>query len=282
MLHDLRCHWLVGHSSALLVGSTKGERPSSLRAVGRFISESIAQVERNRVAYNVTVAMTAFKNSAHAMDLFQPGSTHTEVELGSSPVFGPAIVGVTNRIATTPADCVKLFEEGMSNLDDAKELVVAFFVLKQVVKGSSGAETVYLSSLAVVVAGEDPAQLSAVREKHRSVPFTLLRYAVGGGSAAVCLITVPGDGAESSCAKAALGVGASMRKVRNSPPRSGNVRNFVTFAEGEVQKQKERAGKLDDPEKKAALTNLIERIETMLKDALALLSKPMETEAKIY
>ncbi|KAH8612429.1 hypothetical protein ERJ75_000891000 [Trypanosoma vivax] len=261
MLHDLRCHWLVGHSSALLVGSTKGERPSSLRAVGRFISESIAQVERNRVAYNVTVAMTAFKNSAHAMDLFQPGSTHTEVELGSSPVFGPAIVGVTNRIATTPADCVKLFEEGMSNLDDAKELVVAFFVLKQVVKGSSGAETVYLSSLAVVVAGEDPAQLSAVREKHRSVPFTLLRYAVGGGSAAVCLITVPGDGAEAHVQRRRW---ESVRPCESEkqPPRSGNVRNFVTFAEGEVQKQKERAGKLDDPEKKAALTNLIERIET--------------------
>ncbi|ORC87255.1 uncharacterized protein TM35_000232260 [Trypanosoma theileri] len=282
MLEDLRRHWLAGHNSTLLFGASKGQKDQSLGLAEAFLLNALNRVEKEGIKFDVNISMAGFKSSDEARDLLKSGASYEKVKLGSSPVFGPALADITTKTVTKPSDCVSTFKEGIKRLESSK-LAIAFFVLKQVKKATSGEETVYLSSLGFVFAGEELSHFTSLKEKSSSEPCTLLRYAVGGASVAVCMIAVSGDGKEKESVKKALETAKAMGQVKNSPPRSGNVKHFVDFTKQELPKQKENAEKnKDDKAKYDAMQKITARMEKMLKDAETLMAKPMDTKPTVY
>ncbi|KEG11620.1 hypothetical protein DQ04_02431000 [Trypanosoma grayi] len=227
--------------------------------------------------------MAAVKGGDEVKDLLKSGASYEKMQMTSSPIFGPAIGGLSSKEHRQSSDCAKTFEDGLKASSKPEELVLAFFVLKQIKKGSSSEETVYVSSLCFVIAGEEVSHLTGVKDKSKSEPYTLLRYAVGGASASVCLVAVTAEESRKDSVNAALDAVKSMRQVKNSAPRSGNVKHFVDFTKNELPKQKAAAEKLNDnPEKQKSAQKIVTRMEVMLKDAQELLSKPKETKPKAY
>ncbi|KAF5220046.1 hypothetical protein ECC02_006954 [Trypanosoma cruzi] len=276
MLEDLRCHWLAGHNSSLLIGTTKGEMKDAFNLGTQFITNTLSVLEKEGFKFDVSVTMAAVKGGSEVKDLFKSsGAAYENIQLASSPVFGPALRGMTSKKLTKSSECVKLLEDGLGKHDKEKELLVAFLVLKQMKKSSTGDDTVYLSTLCLVVAGEEVSHLTGIKEKKASEPWTLLRYAVGGASNTVCLLAVSAEGKKTSNVKAVLEVGKTMREVRNGIPRSGNLMHFVEFTKRELTKQ--RAAAVKDE----SVKRVVVRLEKMLKDAEEFLANP-DSEPKTY
>ncbi|PWU99406.1 hypothetical protein C4B63_9g383 [Trypanosoma cruzi] len=276
MLEDLRCHWLAGHNSSLLIGTTKGEMKDAFNLGTQFITNTLLVLEKEGCKFDVSVTMAAVKGGSEVKDLFKSsGAAYENIQLASSPVFGPALRGMTSKKLTKSSECVKLLEDGLGKHDKEKELLVAFLVLKQMKRSSTGDDTVYLSTLCLVVAGEEVSHLTGIKEKKASEPWTLLRYAVGGASNTVCLLAVSAEGKKSSNVDAVLEVGKTMREVRNGIPRSGNLMHFVEFTKRELTKQ--RAAAVKDE----SVKRVVVRLEKMLKDAEEFLANP-DSEPKTY
>ncbi|RNF15340.1 hypothetical protein TcG_07281, partial [Trypanosoma cruzi] len=276
MLEDLRCHWLAGHNSSLLIGTTKGEMKDAFNLGTQFITNTLLVLEKEGCKFDVSVTMAAVKGGSEVKDLFKSsGAAYENIQLASSPVFGPALRGMTSKKLTKSSECVKLLEDGLGKHDKEKELLVAFLVLKQMKRSSTGDDTVYLSTLCLVVAGEEVSHLTGIKEKKASEPWTLLRYAVGGASNTVCLLAVSAEGKKSSNVNAVLEVGKTMREVRNGIPRSGNLMHFVEFTKRELTKQ--RAAAVKDE----SVKRVVVRLEKMLKDAEEFLANP-DSEPKTY
>ncbi|EKF26754.1 hypothetical protein MOQ_009540 [Trypanosoma cruzi marinkellei] len=276
MLEDLRCHWLAGHNSSLLIGAMKGESKSAFNLGTRFVTHALSTLEKEGCKFDVSVTMAAVKGGSEVKDLFKSsGTAYENIQLASSPVFGPALKGMTSKKLTKSSECVKLLEEGLEKHTKEKELLLSFLVLKQMKKSSTGEDAVYLSTLCIVFAGEDVSHLTGIKEKKASEPWTLLRYAVGGASNTVCLLAVSAEAKKEANVKDVLEVGQIMREVRNGIPRSGNLLHFVEFTKRELTKQ--RAAAVKDE----SVKRVVVRLEKMLKDAEEFLANP-ESEPKTY
>lgn len=215
-------------------------------------------------------------NKNNASDRLNANTEYKKLKLGSSPVYGPCLLDLTNKVVTSAEKCVEVLDDGLKAVTVNDEIVVAFLVLKEYKTGDE--KSVHISSLCIGYFREKLASLIDLKEKASSSPHRLFRYAVGGASVTVSLLVMADNDPK---AYSLLEVERKMRQVKNSPPRSGNLKRFIDFTEKEVIRQKEKLSGLSGSEKKARESQ-IARLEEMVKDAQEMFNNPEKTQPKGY
>ncbi|EKF26753.1 hypothetical protein MOQ_009542 [Trypanosoma cruzi marinkellei] len=282
LLVDLQDHWIAGHTSALLVGGAKDRGEDSVQFARRFLTQCLEKVERNSkeklIEFDITVTFCLVESTDRIRDLLNPDNAKYEkMQLGSSPVFGPCLCGMKSKNVKSAKDCVDAFDEALGRSDEKKQLVVGFFVLKQL-KKSSEENDVYLSSLCMGLAREEISHFNELREKGTSDLCTLFRYAIGGASVTVTTLLLSERDPNS---RGCLELGRKMREIKNNPPRIGNLRRCLEKTKKEIVRQRDNMNKMDDSEKKLT-ERIVARMETIVKDSEEMLSNPDSTNLKFY
>jgi hypothetical protein len=281
LLSELRSNWFNGHNSSLMMCAGKGKVAATQEVARTFIQKCIERLEKNEkdtgVKFDITMTMVAIRGADQCCDLLKSGAGYDKMAMGSSPVYGPCLLDLETKVVKTGAAATELFNAGLKNAKEEKEIVAVFYVLKTIKK--TGAETeVHLSSMCLALCGETVAHMTDIKDKSPSSPHRLFRYAVDGACVTVSGLCIDSNDEE---AQPALEVERKMREVKNQPPRSGNVKRFVDFTYKEITRQKEKVATVSGSEKKMRETQ-IERMEEMVKDANELLSEPEKTRPKGY
>ncbi|KAF8279842.1 hypothetical protein TcBrA4_0101610 [Trypanosoma cruzi] len=282
LLVDLQDHWIAGHTSALLVGGAKDRGEDSVQFARQFLTQCLEKVEKNAkeklIEFDITVTFGLVESTDRIRDLLNPeNATYEKMQLGSSPVFGPCLCGMKSRNVKSLKECVDVFDEALGRSDEKNQLVVGFFVLKQL-KKSSEENDVYLSSLCMGLAREKISHFNELREVSTSDLCTLFRYAIGGASVTVtALLLSERDPNSRGC----LELGRKMREIKNNPPRIGNLRRCLEKTKKEIGRQRENMNQMGESEKKLT-ERIVARMETILKDSEEMLSNPDSTNLKFY
>ncbi|EAN90469.1 hypothetical protein C3747_94g142 [Trypanosoma cruzi] len=282
LLVDLQDHWIAGHTSALLVGGAKDRGEESVQFARRFLTQCLEKVEKNSkeklIEFDITVTFGLVESTDRIRDLLNPeNATYEKMQLGSSPVFGPCLCGMKSRNVKSLKECVDVFDEAIGRSDEKKQLVVGFFVLKQL-KKSSEENDVYLSSLCMGLAREEISHFNELREMGTSDLCTLFRYAIGGASVTVTTLLLSERDPNS---RGCLELGRKMREIKNNPPRIGNLRRCLEKTKKEIGRQRENMDQMSDAEKKLT-ERIVARMETIVKDSEEMLSNPDSTNLKFY
>ncbi|AAQ16006.1 hypothetical protein, conserved [Trypanosoma brucei brucei TREU927] len=281
LLNDLRLNWIAGRTSALLVGAGRNCGDTSVTFAGDFLQRCLESVEgaKEKCKYfDVTITLGMMESSDRILDLLDTEKKGYErVQLASNPVYGPCLLGMKTKKATSSKECMEVFNSAMQLVDNPKHLIVGFFVLKQLKKTANGGD-VYLSSLCIGLAKEEVSRFAALKEKDTSEPHRLFRYAIGGGSVTVSTLIL------SQCdtgASDSLDVERRMREVKNTPPRIGSVLRCVESAKKEINRQQEKMKDMDSTGKEPT-ARLVSRMESIVRDAEEMLANPITTAPKGY
>ncbi|TPP55378.1 hypothetical protein CGC20_9860 [Leishmania donovani] len=281
LLSELRGNWFNGHNSALMLCAGKGRAEATQDVARQFLRKCVERLEKNEkdmaVKFDITMTMVSLRCADQCCDLLKPGASYEKMVMGSSPVYGPCLLGLETKVHKTASECVSSFDGGLKNAKEDKEIVVAFFVLKTI-KKTGAEEEVHLSSLCIALCGETVAHKTDIRDKSASSPHRLFRYAVDGACVTVSGLWIASKDVD---AREGLEVERKMREVKNQPPRSGNVKRFVDYTYKEIMRQKEKLESATGSEKKTREAQ-IERMEEMVKDAKELLTSPENTRPKGY
>ncbi|EPY22561.1 hypothetical protein AGDE_13194 [Angomonas deanei] len=222
--------------------------------------------------------MVTLKGASDAKDLLKDGASYGSLKLGSSPLYGPGMLGVEVKEITTIEEAVKVFDDGVKNATEPKEMICGYFVLQQV-KKASNETAVYQSALSITITGEEVSHLTGLKDKSDKEPVKLYRYTVGGGCVSLCVGIV---GEEDADAKKVVEVVNKMREVKNTAPRSGNVKRFIEYTDKEVEKWKQKESDEKDEGKKKNMKGMISRMEMMVKDAKEVVASPEKVAPKAY
>ncbi|KAH9588928.1 hypothetical protein LSM04_005115 [Trypanosoma melophagium] len=282
LLLDLQANWFAGHTSGLLIGAGKGCGKASVDFAKMFLMQCVEKLEKEKkersVAFDITVTMGMVEASDRIRDLLNPDSkSYEKMQLGSSPVFGPCLCGMKTKTVTSTGECGKVFDEAVKRGENEEQLIVGFFVLKQI-KKSSTEKDIYLSSLCLGISREEISHLTGLREKSKSEPSVLFRYAIGGASVTVSAMLLSEQDPE---ARGCLELERKMREVKNTPPRSGNLRRSLEIMNKEISRQKDKLEKASETEKKS-IDRIVSRMSTMVADSEEMISKPENTAPKGY
>ncbi|KEG10246.1 hypothetical protein DQ04_03991030 [Trypanosoma grayi] len=112
------------------------------------------------------------------------------------------------------------------------------------------------------------------------VPLPLFKDVVGGSCCAVVVAAVSGDDAAGETT--ILRNAEKLRKVKNSPPRSGNLTRFMEFTKEHEKKCEAAAASATDSAEKARHERTLQKVRTMLADGKELMAKPEGTKPKVY
>ncbi|ORC87254.1 uncharacterized protein TM35_000232250 [Trypanosoma theileri] len=282
LLLDLQSNWFAGHTSGLLIGAGKGCGQASVEYTKAFLVQCVEKLEKEEkeksTTFDITITMGMVESSDRIRDLLNPDNKDYEkMQLGSSPVFGPCLCGMKTKTVTSSKEFGKVFDEAVKRGENEKHMIIGFFVLKQI-KKSSTEKDIYLSSLALGMAREETSHLTGLREKSKSEPCVLFRYAVGGASVTVSAVLLSDQDSES---RGCLEMERKMREIKNTPPRSGNIRRCLEMTNKEISRQKDKLEKASESEKKS-IERIVDRMKTMVQDCEEMISKPEKTAPKGY
>ncbi|CCW63692.1 unnamed protein product [Phytomonas sp. EM1] len=278
LFSDLRSNWLAGHCSSILCCAGKGKDKDAIGIVHTMVKRSLERLEKAPITtFDVSINMCQLRGANQGLDLFNDTTNYENLKLGSHPVYGPCLLGLTTKVVRTAKDCVNALEEGIAKAQRMDEITTAFLVLKTARKSSSSID-VFLSSLCIVYMHETPRHITELKDKASMSPHRIFRYAVGG--ACVCVSMVVLDEKDTD-ALACLEAERKVREVKNKPPRSGNVRRFIEFTDKEIVRQKEKLSSSSGTELSQREMQ-IKRMEDMLEDARSVLNDPAHSQVKGY
>ncbi|KPI88095.1 hypothetical protein ABL78_2825 [Leptomonas seymouri] len=278
-IHDMIEHVVSGHNTALLVSddgkATAASKAAVVSTVAKLMDE-LNNPSRNSYA-GVSASMCGLHPNSMMRDLFADKAPLKPMEVGNSPLFGPAIMNTTS-VPIKSADDFNGFFEAALKRSEEETLMVCMLKVKQVRNGAAdGRDNVFLSSFLLGISRRGLQQFHDIVDKVPSSSHDLFRYAVNGPSVCVHVVAVSQglNNAQvlSDCAK--------MGGVQNTAPRSGNVRRFIDFTEEQLKHMRERCDNATGSEKHE-LKGHVRRLSLILEDARKLLADPKNTEAKLY
>lgn len=265
LLSELRGNWLNGHNSSLLMMSGAGKINEGTAVVRRFIYRSVARAMEESGAksgFDVTMNIVSLRGSDMCCDLLSSDRSYEKVRLGSSPLYGPCLLGLESQTVSTVDSCLSVFDRALNGAKLGEEIVVVFLLLKRY-KISTTEKEVRLSSLFVSLFGDNIASVTDLRNKSHYSPHRLFRYCLGGASVTVSALCLSSTDATSIKALNEL---KALSQVKNSPPRSGNIKRFIDYTENEIERQRQKMERLPEQDK-SAREEQIKRMEEMVDDA---------------
>ncbi|RNF08987.1 uncharacterized protein Tco025E_07186, partial [Trypanosoma conorhini] len=203
------------------------------------------------------------------------------LQLGSNPIFGTCIVDLEEKPVKSGGDAESLLQDALKASPNAEEAVLLQLVVKQIKRPSSTTTDVSLSAMQLLFVKERGDYLAALHDKDaKLLPVPLFKDAVGGNSCTLVVAAVSGGDAvgETNILKNVL----RLRKVKNSPSRSGNLTRFVEFTKEQERKCAATLESTKDAAEKARNTRILHKLKVVLADAQELMAKPEGTKPKVY
>ena len=278
-ISDMIEHVLAGHNTALLVSDDGKATASANAAIESTVAKLMEELNKpTRNAYaDVSASMCGLHSNNMMRDLFVDGALPKAMEVGNSPLFGPAVMNITSESIKSGEDFNKVYEAALKR-GKKETLMVCVLKVKQVRKGAAGGkDDVFLSSLLIGVSRRGPKEFHDIADRVTAPSRDLFRYAVDGPSVCVHVVAMSPDLSDAQV----LADCAKIGEVQNIAPRSGNVRRFVDFTEEQLKRMRERCDSATGAEKHE-LEGHVKRLQLILSDAQKLLADPRNTEAKLY
>ncbi|RNE98962.1 uncharacterized protein Tco025E_09128, partial [Trypanosoma conorhini] len=192
--------------------------------------------EEKGIKYEVQLTAAAMPSVDTVRDLFAASSKDAKpLQLGSNPIFGTCIVDLEEKPVKSGGDAESLLQDALKASPNAEEAVLLQLVVKQIKRPSSTTTDVSLSAMQLLFVKERGDYLAALHDKDaKLLPVPLFKDAVGGNSCTLVVAAVSGGDAvgETNILKNVL----RLRKVKNSPSRSGNLTRFVEFTKEQERK----------------------------------------------
>ncbi|RNE98960.1 uncharacterized protein Tco025E_09126, partial [Trypanosoma conorhini] len=191
------------------------------------------------------------------------------------------IVDLEEKPVKSGGDAESLLQDALKASPNAEEAVLLQLVVKQIKRPSSTTTDVSLSAMQLLFVKERGDYLAALHDKDaKLLPVPLFKDAVGGNSCTLVVAAVSGGDAvgETNILKNVL----RLRKVKNSPSRSGNLTRFVEFTKEQERKCVAALALTRSAAEKARYKRIIRKMIVVLADAQELMAKPEGANAKMY
>ncbi|EKF26748.1 hypothetical protein MOQ_009547 [Trypanosoma cruzi marinkellei] len=286
LLQELLRQVEASHHCTVILANGKAQESVSLKVAQTLLKSVMATLKKNEeekgTKYEVYMTAAAISAVDSMKDLFASSTKEAKsLQLGFNPMYGACIVDLQDRTVKNESEAEKLLQDSLKASTDAKEIVFMHLVVKQIKNRGSVPPDVFLSALQVVFFRGRADCLAALHEKdEKVVPLPLFRDAVGGNSYSLVVSAVSGGDAtgETSILKNV----EKLRKVKNSPPRSGNLARFVEFTQEEEKRCRSMAESSKDATEKARYGRLMRKMLIVLDDAKEMMAKPEAVKPKVY
>ncbi|RNC46523.1 hypothetical protein TcCL_NonESM03680, partial [Trypanosoma cruzi] len=286
LLQELLRQVEASHHCAVILANGKLQESVSLNVAQTLLKSVIATLKRNEeekgTKYEVYMTAAAISSVDSMKDLFASSTKEAKsLQLGFNPMYGACIVDLQDRTVKNEIEAEKFLQDALKASTDAKEIVFMHLVVKQIKNRGSMPPDVFLSALQVAFLRGRSDCLAALHEKdEKVVPVPLFRDAVGGNSYSLVVAAVSGGDAtgETSILKNV----EKLRKVKNFPPRSGNLARFLEFTQEEERRCRSMAESSKDAAEKARYGRLMRKMVIVLDDAKEMMAMPEAVKPKVY
>ncbi|KAF5220042.1 hypothetical protein ECC02_006950 [Trypanosoma cruzi] len=286
LLQELLRQVEASHHCTVILANGKLQESVSLNVAQTLLKSVMATLKRNEeekgTKYEVYMTAAAISAVDSMKDLFTSSTKEAKsLQLGFNPMYGACIVDLQDRTVKNEIEAEKFLQDALKASTDAKEIVFMHLVVKQIKNRGSMPPDVFLSALQVAFLRGRADCLAALHEKdEKVVPVPLFRDAVGGNSYSLVVAAVSGGDAtgETSILKNV----EKLRKVKNSPPRSGNLARFLEFTQEEERRCRSMAESSKDATEKARYGRLMRKMAIVLDDAKEMMARPEAVKPKVY
>ncbi|EKG02641.1 hypothetical protein TCSYLVIO_006326 [Trypanosoma cruzi] len=286
LLQELLRQVEASHHCAVILANGKLQESVSLNVAQTLLKSVMATLKKNEeekgTKYEVYMTAAAISSVDSMKDLFASSTKEAKsLQLGFNPMYGACIVDLQDRTVRNEIEAEKFLQDALKASTDAKEIVFMHLVVKQIKNRGSMPPDVFLSALQVAFLRGRADCLAALHEKdEKVVPVPLFRDAVGGNSYSLVVAAVSGGDAtgETSILKNV----EKLRKVKNFPPRSGNLARFLEFTQEEERRCRSMAESSKDAAEKARYGRLMRKMVIVLDDAKEMMARPEAVKPKVY
>ncbi|KAF8279825.1 hypothetical protein TcBrA4_0101580 [Trypanosoma cruzi] len=286
LLQELLRQVEASHHCAVILANGKLQESVSLNVAQTLLKSVMVTLKKNEeekgTKYEVYMTAAAISSVDSMKDLFASSTKEAKsLQLGFNPMYGACIVDLQDRTVRNEIEAEKFLQDALKASTDAKEIVFMHLVVKQIKNRGSMPPDVFLSALQVAFLRGRADCLAALHEKdEKVVPVPLFRDAVGGNSYSLVVAAVSGGDAtgETSILKNV----EKLRKVKNFPPRSGNLARFLEFTQEEERRCRSMAESSKDAAEKARYGRLMRKMVIVLDDAKEMMARPEAVKPKVY
>ncbi|KAG5495267.1 hypothetical protein JKF63_02322 [Porcisia hertigi] len=278
-LQDLIEHVLAGHNTAILVdddGKAKAAAQAAVQDTMMKLMGEIKKPARNSYA-GLSMSMCSLPSKTTARDLLDSNAKAVSLRVGSSPLFGPIVMGLKSETIESGAHFATLYDAALRRGEEESMMVCVVVVRQMRPASDEGKGGVFLSSVFIGVSRAGPRAFHEIIDKSPASAQEVFRYAIDGPTVCVHIVAVRQDTPD----EGVLGAAAKIGAVQNSAARSGNVRRFIDFTEDQLKGMLKRRDTSTGPEK-AELDHHVRRLNLVLQDAKKLFADPKSTEPNVY